>query len=187
MATLRSRDAGAGAEEIERPDIARIVEAAAFVESDHDRRFGPQLGIELSRASPSRSTKAKKVPGGATAPPGGISCRCLNPTIRIGTCRTDRLATIPDQAPFEPNKETPVSIRKPASSFSLAARSRGPSPFRSSGYLGKTNRSIKSPMAGELTGIYGLDPVRGLGRLSRLRLVIGVRPQFASMNLSVET
>ena len=48
--------------------------------------------------------------------------------------------------------------------------------------------SIRSPIAGRLVGTYGLAGVAtGFGRLSRLRVVTGLKPQFASMNFSVET
>ena len=44
-----------------------------------------------------------------------------------------------------------------------------------------------SPMAGELSGTYGLlRDVTGLGKLSRLRLVMGCKPQFFSMNFTIE-
>jgi hypothetical protein len=43
-------------------------------------------------------------------------------------------------------------------------------------------------MAGPLTGAYLLGPrCTGLGRLSRLRLLTGARPQLRSMNLRIET
>jgi hypothetical protein len=52
----------------------------------------------------------------------------------------------------------------------------------------KSNMSHKSPIAGPFVGTYGFDSVvRGLGRLSRLRRVIGDRFQFRSMNLRIET
>src|SRR5258708_19020225 len=51
----------------------------------------------------------------------------------------------------------------------------------------KSNRFIRSPIAGRLIGTYGLAlPAIGFGRLSRLRLESGVRPQFFSMNLRIE-
>lgn len=52
----------------------------------------------------------------------------------------------------------------------------------------KLNSANRSPMAGLLTGTYGLfDMVIGLGKLSRLRRVIVSVPQFRSMNLRIET
>src|SRR5271167_394236 len=46
-------------------------------------------------------------------------------------------------------------------------------------YWLKLNISIKSPIAGELTGTYSSAPVSGLGRASRPVAVIGGRPQLA--------
>ena len=61
--------------------------------------------------------------------------------------------------------------------------------FRSLCYsLGKLKKSNKSPMAGPFVGTYGLfAAVTGFGKLSRLRLVIGGKLQFLSMNLTMET
>src|SRR5271163_2334585 len=53
---------------------------------------------------------------------------------------------------------------------------------------GKTNASNRSSMAGVFNGTYGLfEAVFGFGRLSRLRPVKGLSPQFRSMNLMIET
>ena len=52
----------------------------------------------------------------------------------------------------------------------------------------KSNRSIKSSIAGLLVGTYGLACVdTGFGMLSRLRPLIVGRFQFFSMNFSIET
>jgi hypothetical protein len=52
----------------------------------------------------------------------------------------------------------------------------------------KLNISIRSPIAGELVGTYGLSAALvGFCRLSRLRPVNGVRPQLRSTNFRIET
>src|SRR6516165_288841 len=51
----------------------------------------------------------------------------------------------------------------------------------------KSNMSKRSPIAGMLTGTYGLPPaVMGLGRLSRVRAVSGFKRQLRSMNFSTD-
>ena len=58
----------------------------------------------------------------------------------------------------------------------------------SKSYLLKSKKSIMSPIAGLLSGTYGLLLLAtGLGKLSRLRLVSGESFQFASMNFRIET
>lgn len=52
----------------------------------------------------------------------------------------------------------------------------------------KLNKSVRSPRAGLFDGAYGLVTLGiGLGRLSRLRSVIGGSAQLYSMNFSIET
>jgi hypothetical protein len=54
------------------------------------------------------------------------------------------------------------------------------------GYL-KLKRSNRSPIAGLLIGAYLLLLYWGLGKLSRLRLVIGSKYQLCSMNFRIDT
>ncbi len=59
--------------------------------------------------------------------------------------------SIQDQAAFEPKKDAGPDP-EPAPSFGPTARACAECPFRSRNYWPKLNRSVKSPMAGELTG-----------------------------------
>jgi hypothetical protein len=53
---------------------------------------------------------------------------------------------------------------------------------------GNWNKSLKSPIAGLFTGTYGLpNSCFGLGKLSRLRLLMVGRSQLYSMNFRIDT
>ena len=138
-----------------------------------------------------RMPRANQTNSRANAPPSIAQAdkRQLQPKSPSGRTGRHHLSRWPQPAAVERKKyvTTAVALKHEAPRGRLVALPSRIEVANHSAQCPKSNRSNRSPIAGELTGMYGFRAMTGSGRLSRLRFVTGCNRQFRSMNFNVET